>query len=299
MPTTRAQSRIVNRAQLIESPPLLLALPTEIRLEIYGYLLLPEFCVDGEGQASAEAGDPLDIEPADANHENSSGLTYNALLEELSSRSGLANLQQPTSGNRKTFSQLLVVCKAIHREAAPLFFRKATFFIREPFAFANTFLRKLAHDKIYSLRSLELRMTYMDFGSNRSRKSNPKIKVLCNLLKTFHTYNKELSSLDSVTLTLVVKDSVGPTHHASDLFFRPHNDSLPWWADEPVDCMWEAGRALAKMMRVADFELFQSVEDVYEKVLDSRYLILKGTVARVKLQRTQRWSTWALGEVPL
>jgi hypothetical protein len=266
MPTARAQSRVVNRARLIEFFPTLFTLAMETRLEIYSYLLLPQLYVNVEGRASSEAEDVFETKPAD-----------------------LANPQQPSSENRETFSQLLLVCKTIHCEAAPLFSRKATFFIREPFAFANTFLRKLAHDKVYSLRSLELRMTYKDFNFTRPWYPNSKIKVLYNLLTTFHTYNKELRGLRSVTLTLVVKDSISPINHGSNLLFHPPHDLHldPIYADVPLDCMWEAGQGLAKIMSFADFELSQSVEDVYEKGRESMYLILRGTVARVKLQRTR------------
>jgi hypothetical protein len=285
MPTTRAQSKVVKSSQITESPLLLLTLPAETRLEIYRYLLLPEFYGDGEEQAYAKLSDLLDMEPSHANNENLSGLTYDALRRDLSTRSDLANPHQPTCEDRKTYSQLLLVCKTIHHEAAPLFFRKTTFFIKEPFRFANTFLRKLAHDKIYSLRYLELRLGFLDFGYIQSPKPIRKIQVLYKLLKLFETYYEELSVLDSIILTLVM-DSISPTNSESNLIFRPSDShSFTWWGNARLDCMWQAGQALAKIKSVAQFELSQSVEEVYEKVPDSRNVTLKGTVARVKLER--------------
>lgn len=272
----------------------LLALPTEIRLQIYECILLPAVCGDGEAQPSAERDDLFDRDqlyigagnrPSNVNHQSSDHLTYDALGQEQRNRN-LATSERPTSEGRKTYGQLLLVCKTIHCEAAPLFFSKATFFIREPFQFANTFLRKLALDKIYSLRFLELRMTVFDFNTLRPWRQRPKIKVLYNLQKLFEMYHRDLSGLESVVLTLVVTGTITPQNRKSDIGFRPlETRSLPWWAYGPVDCMLEAGQALAKIMRGAQFALYSTAEEVYGKTPDGKCVTLGGTVARVRLQR--------------
>jgi hypothetical protein len=206
-------------------------------------------------------------------------LTYDALGQDQRNPN-LATSERPTSEDRKTYSQFLLVCKTIHCEAALLFF------IREPLQFANTFLRKLALDKIYLLRSLELRMTVFDFNTLRPWRQSPKIKVLYNLHKLLETYQRDLSGLESVVLTLAVTGTISPQNRESDIGFRPlETRSLPRWAYVPVDCMLEAGQALAKIMRDAQFALYSTAEEVYEKTPDGKSVTLGDMVARVKLQR--------------
>jgi hypothetical protein len=274
----------------------------ETRLQIYEYLLLPEYFRDATGQASDKTGYPNDsaqvsnepeVEPSDANDEDRDRLTYDALQKELLTRKTLSNPQQPARENTKTFIQLLLVCKTIHYEATPLFFNRATFFIRNPFQFANTFLRKLAPDKIYSLRHLELRMAISYFTYTHYLRPNLKTKILSDIIKTFKTY-RELSFLDSVTLTLDVTgldvtDTISPTNRESSLIFRPveEDSSYYWWVRESGDCMCEAVRTIAKIMRLAQFELSRDMEEVYERVPDSKYVTFRGTVARVKLERKE------------
>jgi hypothetical protein len=325
MPTTRAQSRHQNttnhfdfnsplkiRSEVglgdrqhspglakssfptIECASALLALPTETRLQIYECLLLPALYGDGEGQASAKRGGLFDGSrlyngpgngPFDVVDENSNGLTYGALRKEERTRNH-ATSERPSRESRKTYSQLLLVCKTIHYEAAPLFFSKATFFIREPFHFANNFLRNLALDKIYSLRSLELRMTLLDVRIRQYGWPSPKNRVLYNLHKLFETYHRELGGLESVFLTLVVKGSISPANRESDIIFRPlETHSLAWWTRLSLDWTREAERALVKIMKVSQSTLSNTVEEVYERAPNDEYVALRGTVARVKLQR--------------
>lgn len=279
-----------------EGASYLLILPTETRLQIYQYLLLPEFPEDAERRSSARPDDlrdtdqlshQLSSEYSSTSDENGDRLTYDAFQKERS-KSTVAKTELPTRRNRKTYGQLLLVCKTIHHEAAPLFFSRATFFIKEPFQFANMFLRKLALDKIYALRHLELRMAVLDFDYRSPAKPRRRIRVLSNLVKLFQTYHKELSGLDSMVLSLKVNGSTFRTNFDSDVLFcgiEAGPLQSRWWLHMPMDCMLEAGSALLKVMNVAHFRLFETQEQAYEKVTGHRYLTYRGTVACVKLQR--------------
>src|SRR5207248_134704 len=125
MPITRAKSKMAVASSQIGRPALsLLTLAMEVRFQIYECLLLPEVFNCDEKPESVEPDDPLNNNRLSHQSDSFDVLTGNSLQNHFEQP------QQPTYQNRKVYGELLLVCKMIHAEAAPLFYRKATFFIK-------------------------------------------------------------------------------------------------------------------------------------------------------------------------
>ena len=249
--------------------------------------MLPEPFVCTKGQGFHGPDDPLQDEPSDNHGET----TMCALVRELSTRNHV-NPQQPAYKDRATYSDLMLVCKTVHSEAAPLFFRKVTLFIRDPFQFATRFLRKLSIEKISSLRHLEL-----SFADNTRRDHEPQMKIFKDLVQVFKTY-RELRYLDSVTMTSSVDGRGRQINGEPSFIFRPVDNydphsgfyGYPGRVHHPATrtWMWKAGQVLLKTMGASQFELSQSVEAVYASMSQNQNeWKWRCEVPRVRLQRKQ------------
>jgi hypothetical protein len=245
MPRARA------RAQAKSAAFPLFYLPVETRLQIYGLLLPSDFCRGDKGRAFDEPDDAVDNDVI-----NNDAIDDDAASEEPST----------TYDDRQAYGQLLLVCKMIHVEAAPVFYNRVTFFVKESFKFANTFLRLLPAYKIASIRHLELKLSSRDF---RYVNWKCRSKVLNDLITIFRVY-RELSDLDSLTLTM------------HGCLLGECNQQ------EYMNCMRKAGEALAYTVAVAEFDVLEHVEDVGKKDAAIWYPYPRNVVARVKVQRRNK-----------
>jgi hypothetical protein len=269
MPRTRAQAKIA-------AVPLF-CLPVETRLQIYGLLLLADSYGDDKGRAFDEPDDTADNDDVDNDATDRDAADSDAASEELSTR-------QPTYDNRQAYGQLLLVCKMIHAEAAPLFYNRVTFFVRESFKFANTFLRLLPAYKIASIRHLELRLSWWNFRYVDYRYRS---KVLNDLITVFRAY-RELNNLDSLTLTIHGRLSFG-WNRQQYIDFRPP-EPIPgtyYASEEIMSCMRKAGQALAHTVAIAEFDISEYVEDVDERKGATGSYEPRSVVGRVKVQRKE------------
>lgn len=274
MPRTRAQAKIAVARGAEAS---LLRLPVETRLQIYGIVLLADFSGGDKGQASDKPGDAVDSDAA--SEEPSNEVCGSSSLNHDRRRNPLPGTQQPTRDNRQAYGQLLLACKMIHAEAAPLFYSRVTFFVKEPFKFANTFLRKLPAYKITSIRHLELRLSWRAFRYvNRKLRS----KVLNDLITVFKTY-RELSHLDSLTLTMHRRLLYG-WNQQSVFYPLEAGYQVYYTSEEIMSCMSEAGRAIADTIAIAGLDILEHMEDIFGEVEN----ITPGiAMARVKVQRKE------------
>jgi len=243
MPRTRAQAK--------SAAVPLFYLPMETRLQIYRLLLPSDFCSGDKGQAFDEPDDAADNDAVD-----NDAIDNVAASEEPST-------QQPTYDDRQAYGQLLLVCKMIHVEAAPAFYNRVTFFVKESFKFANTFLRLLPVYKIASIR-------------HRS-------KVLNDLITVLRMYH-ELSDLDSLTLTMHGRLLDG-CNQQKCIDFRPLKEGhkAPYASREIMNCMRKASEVLAYTVAIAEFDILEHVEEVGKK--DAA---IWDAVARVKVQRRNK-----------
>ena len=271
-------------SRIDQSASFLLRLPTEIRYEIYEWLLLPEPFICTKGEGFHEPDDALHEKPHDTNE-----TTLCTVLREQSTRNH-ANPQQPIFQDRATYSDLMLVCKTIHSEAAPLFFNKVTLFIKDPLQFANTFLRKLSKEKISSLRHLEL-----SFACHTQTEHDPQMKIFEDFVTVFKTY-RELGCLDSVTMTLSMYGHFRQIYGEPSLIFRPvHNYDLykhfygfldKFYVPAIRNLMCKTGQALLKTLGQTQFGLSESVEEVYGSMgPNQNQWKSRCEVARVRLQR--------------
>jgi hypothetical protein len=277
MPRTRAQAKIAAACSPCGAEAPLFRLPVETRLQIYGLLLLADFYGGDKGRASDKLDDAADNDAIDNDVVDHDAIDNDAASEEPST-------QPPTYDNRQVYGQLLLVCKMIHIEAAPLFYSRVTFVVKEPFKFANKFLRMLSAYKITSIRHLELRLSWWDF-----RRANWKCrsKVLNNLITVFKTY-RELSNLNSLTLTMHGRLWYR-VNQPQFLDFRPIGawPQVYYTSEEIMNCMWKAGQALANTMAIAGFDISKHVEEVDEKNAAVGNITSRRAVARVKVQRKE------------
>ena len=278
MPRTRAQASLAGNCEAEAS---LLRLPVETRLQIYGIVLLADFSGGDKGRTSDKPDDAVDDDAASEEPYNEvCGSSSN--LDHDRCRNPLSSTQQPTYDNRQAYGQLLLVCKMIHAEAAPLFYSRVTFFVKEPFKFANTFLRRLPAYKITSIRHLELRLSWWDF-----RYVNYKVrsKVLNDLITVFKTY-PELSHLDSLTLAMRGRLLYG--WNRQPVFYPFEADCKMYYASGGImSCMSEAGRALADAIAIAGLNVVEQVEDIFGENTPVENIIPGIAIARVKVQRKE------------
>jgi hypothetical protein len=256
------------RAQAKSAAVPLFYLPIETRLQIYRLLLPSDFCSGDKGQAFDEPDDAADNDAVD-----NDAIDNVAASEEPST-------QQPTYDDRQAYGQLLLVCKMIHVEAAPAFYNRVTFFVKESFKFANTFLRLLPAYKIASIRHLELRLSWWDF---RYVNWTYRSKVLNDLITVLRMYH-ELSDLDSLTLTMHGRLLDG-CNQQKCIDFRPLEEGhkAPYASREIMSCMRKASEVLAYTVAIAEFDILEHVEDVGKK--DAA---IWDAVARVKVQRRNK-----------
>lgn len=296
MSRTRVQAKIAVASGAKAS---LLRLPVETRLQIYGIVLPVDFSGGDEGRASDKPDDAADSDAADSDAVDSDAVdsdaapeeSYNEACRSLSLNHDrrwkpLPGIQQPTYDNRQAYGQLLLACKMIHAEAAPLFYSRVTFFVKEPFKFANTFLRRLPAHKITSIRHLELRLSLWDFRyvGPKAKSIVPdkaRSKVLDDLIPVFKTY-RELSHLDSLTLTMhgrLLFTWNRPTFHPVEEGYE-----LYYTFEGIMSCMSKAGRALADTIGL---NISENVEDIFGENTPVKNIIPGIAVVRVKLQRKE------------
>jgi hypothetical protein len=298
MPRTRAQAKIADDCGA-GSP--LLCLPMETRLQIYGHLLLVDFCDSDRRRTSDKPdntvdNDTVDNDAIDDNAADNDAIVdnaadNNAIDDNASDNNAVDNgaapeepsTQRPTYDSRQVYRQLLLVCKMIHTEAAPLFYSKVTFFVKEPFKFANQFLRLLPAYKITSIRHLELRLLWQDF---RYVNYILRAKVLNDLITVFKTY-PELSNLNSLSLIMHGRVLYG-WNQVRYLDFRPFEAHGAYYSStEILNCVWNACRALAHTMATARFDISEHMEDVKEKNAGIENALTRNVVVKVKVQRKE------------
>ena len=275
----------------------LLHLPMETRLQIYGIILPADFSGGDEGRASDKPDDVADSDAADSDAVDSDAASeesYNEVCRSSSlnhdrRRNPLPGTQQPTYDNRQAYSQLLLACKMIHAEAAPLFYSRVTFFVKEPFKFANTFLRRLPAYKITSIRHLELRLSLWDFRcvGPKARSVVPnefRSKVLNDLITVFKSY-RELSHVDSLTLKMHGR----LLYRWNQQVFHPVEEGyeLYYTFEGIMSCMSKAGRALADTIAIAGLNILENVEDIFGVNTPVKNIIPGIAIVRVKLQRKE------------
>jgi hypothetical protein len=282
MPRTRAQAKIAVACSPCGAEASLLRLPMETRLQIYGIVLLADFSGGDKGRAPDKPDDAVDNDAA-------SGEPYNEVGGSSSQnhdhpQDPLPSTQQPTHDNRQAYSQLLLVCKMIHAEAAPLFYSRVTFFMTEPFKFANTFLRRLPAYKITSIRHLELRLVWWDFGYVNYKVRS---KVLNDLATVFKTY-RELTHLDSLTLTMRGRlQLVGRWNRRTAFYPLEADCGMYYTSEEIMNSMREAGRALADMIAIAELDILEHVGYVPGTNTPVENIISGIAIASVKVRRKE------------
>jgi len=272
MPSTRAQAKI---AVACGAEASLLHLPVETRLQIYGIVLLADFSGGDEGRASDKPDNAVDN---DAASEESFYLT-------CLDPDPPPDTRVPRYDNRQAYGQLLLVCKMIHAEAAPLFYSRVTFFVKEPFKFANTFLRRLPTYKITSIRHLELRLSWWDF---RYVNYKARSKVLNDLITVFKTY-RELSHLDSLALTmpgcvglLCIGWSRQPIFHPCE-----GGHKMCYASEKIMSCMSEAARAVADTIATAGLDILEDVGDIFGENTPIENIMPGIGIVRVTMQRKE------------
>jgi hypothetical protein len=260
MPRTRAQAKIA-------AAPLL-RLPVETRLQIYGLLLLANFCGGDRGRASVADSDTADKE----------AVCNDAIDNDMASEE--PSTQKPTYENRQAYCQILLVCKMIHAEAAPLLYNRVTFFVKEPFTFANTFLRLLPAYKITSIRHLELRLSWWDFSYAVYEYRS---KVLKDLITVFNVY-RELGNFDSLTLTMHGRLLLERNRQLYIDFHPCEAAHEVYRAREIMSCMRKAGQALACTIAIEKFDISERID--VDKIHDATWnAMTRRIVARVKMKR--------------
>lgn len=157
--------------------PAFLALPTEIRYEIYNLVLTTPL---------------LRLQETRAREREAA-----AALLRLPSRTPYAK-PKPLANLIECFTHLLRVCHQIYDEAFPFFYPHVTLSIAKPLAFANGFLLRLGSTKVSQLKSIEFDiglLTPVQFsavGSLNSLKFN-------QILMVFECY-PEFRNLDMVRM---------------------------------------------------------------------------------------------------
>lgn len=163
--------------------PAFLALPTEIRYEIYTLVLtIPLLRLQETRTREREAA---------------------AASLHLSGRTTFAAeaMPKPLANLTEGFTHLLRVCHQIYDEAFPFFYRHVTVSVAKPLAFANEFLLRLGSTKVSQLKNIEF-----DIGPLESRQFSA---VEClNSLKFNHIFMifecyPELRNLDMVRMKVV------------------------------------------------------------------------------------------------
>jgi hypothetical protein len=145
--------------------------------------------------------------------------------------------------------------------------------VKEPFKFANTFLRLLPAYKITWIQHLELRLSWRDFSyvDYEYRSKVPK-----DLTAVFRAY-RELRNLDSLTLTLHGRLAYRYIERHIDFRTFEAGYEVDHGPEKVMDCMRKAGQALAYEMAIAEFDISEHVEDVDEST--------RSVAVRVKVQR--------------
>jgi hypothetical protein len=196
---------------------------------------------------------------------------YDVLLESFTYVTAdpamLINPNEPSSEGRETFKRLLLVCKAIHHEAAPAFYRSCTFYANRPYDFANTFLRRLTMedvtmDKLVSLRHLELKLEVsrpFNEWMHESTYTKGEYRYPMDLVRVFDEY-RELGHLDSCVLTLTRTRS-DVAFHFNPMFGLAANMENAWDTEREAQRMLEAAQILNRR-RLPLLTLSQDVQDV-------------------------------------
>src|SRR5947209_5395991 len=172
------------RQPTVPAVPAFLALPTEIRYEVYKLVLTIPLLRLQETRAR-------DREAA-------------AASLRLSGRTTLEAKAKP----KPLAYHLLCVCQQIYDEAFPFFYRHVTVSVAKPLAFANGFLLRLGSTKVSQLKSIEF-----DIGplvpyqfSAVERLNSLKFN---HILMIFECY-PELRNLDMVRMKVVNKNGIFP-----------------------------------------------------------------------------------------
>jgi hypothetical protein len=180
----------------------------------------------------------------------------------------LTNPNQPTAEAREMFKSLLLVCKTMHHEATPAFYRSCTFYANRPYDFANTFLRRLTieevtMDKVVSIRHLELKLEAcrpLNEWSHECTYTKGERKYWMDLVRVFDVY-RELSRLDSLMLTL--------TRTRSDVAFYVNPNFGPnisirnvWNTEREAQRMLEVAQILHRK-RLPNLVLSRDVQDIF------------------------------------
>jgi hypothetical protein len=163
-----------------------LALPTEIRYEIYTLVLTIPL---------------LRLQETRAREREAAAASLR--LSRLSGRTTLAAeaMPKPLANLTEGFTHLLRVCHQIYDEAFPFFYRHVTVSVAKPLAFANEFLLRLGSTKVSQLKNIEF-----DIGPLESIQFSA-VECLNSLkfnhiLMVFECY-PELRNLDMVRMKVV------------------------------------------------------------------------------------------------
>ena len=216
-----------------------LALPAELRLNIYELLLVPRqnnggsnpvFTIDSLPRARY-AGLSVDcsLSLADKTESTSFASITNAAI------------RQVMAEKKDTFSQILLVCRLIHDEAFPIFYNNHRFFFAatairsKTLDFERDFLNKLTLKKISQLRRLEFKETWDDDGHFFSASAFVK----------FLGRHKDLINLDSCILFSKWNSQERIFLHES---YKEYEDRL-WNLDiRETKGLWEAGLMIKDIM---------------------------------------------------
>jgi hypothetical protein len=163
--------------------PAFLALPTEIRYEIYDLVLTTPLLRLQETRAREREAAAASL--------RSPGQT--ACRAEAKPKP-LANLIE-------CFTHLLRVCHQIYDEAFPFFYPHVTLSIAKPLAFANGFLLRLGSTKVSQLKSIEFDIGPLASGQFSAVESLNSLKFN-HILMVFECY-PELRNLDMVRMKVV------------------------------------------------------------------------------------------------
>ena len=228
----------------------LLSLPTEVRLQIYAFLL------DSHAPSTAD-------------------------------QMPLINPNQPTPEAREIYKSLLLSCRTIHHEAAPAFYSRCTFYANRPYDFANTFLRRLTlqdltMDKLTALRHLELKVhgsrPFNEWRHDMAYTKGER-KYWMDLVRVFDTYRELGRCLDSLVLTLTRERSdVAFTFHSQPLILTRVTNAFN--SEREAERMLEAAQLLHER-HLPHLALSRDVRDNVSQDLDP----VSGTYMRWILQR--------------
>ena len=210
MRTTRSHTKLAKRAFH------LLALPADLRLNIYEFLLV--LCQNSSPRSR---------------YATPSGSVTSA------------DVRQVMAEKRDTFLQMLLVCRLIYDEAFPIFYHNHRFFFAatairsKKLDFERDFLNKLALKKVSQLRHLEFEETWDDDGHFFSASAFVK----------FLRRHKDLLNLDSCILVSTLNSqrriSFYQTKGESDEEYKDRIWNLQIGGTKEL---WEAGLMINDMM---------------------------------------------------